>query len=140
MTTRFERAKPWLFKAALALGLGALTLQPYSVCPFAVATGLPCPGCGLTRSFVALAQGQLSVAWHVHPLGPVLASVATSWLLLRVLRRHWRTKLTTYDWSNAPSYVWWAALVLVVAVWVARFYGALGGPVDVHSPLLLFRR
>ncbi len=35
-------------------------------------TGLPCPGCGLTRSFVSLGHGHFWEALHWHPLGPAL--------------------------------------------------------------------
>lgn len=41
-------------------------------CPLLTLTGIPCPGCGLTRSFVAIAQGNWSEAISYHGLGPVL--------------------------------------------------------------------
>jgi hypothetical protein len=34
---------------------------------------LPCPGCGMTRAFAALAKGDWSAAITLHPLAPVLA-------------------------------------------------------------------
>ena len=40
-----------------------------SVCPFYNLTGLPCPGCGLTRAFVCLGHGQWLESLHWHPLG-----------------------------------------------------------------------
>lgn len=45
---------------------------PYSLpelCYFRRGTGLNCPGCGLTRSFIALAHGELALAWHYNPAG-----------------------------------------------------------------------
>lgn len=42
------------------------------VCPFRRVFGLDCPFCGLTRSFVALAHGDLDAAFRFHPAGPVL--------------------------------------------------------------------
>lgn len=47
-----------------------------SICPFHNLSGLPCPGCGLTRSFVCLAHGQISMAFEFHPLGPLLFGAA----------------------------------------------------------------
>jgi hypothetical protein len=35
--------------------------------------GIECPGCGLTRSFVALAAGDLQESWRLHRLGWLLA-------------------------------------------------------------------
>jgi hypothetical protein len=43
------------------------------VCVFREVTGLPCPGCGMTRAVSALCRGELqqSVAWH--PFAPGIA-------------------------------------------------------------------
>lgn len=41
-------------------------------CPILAFTGIPCPGCGLTRSFLALTQGNLSSSFSYHLLGPIL--------------------------------------------------------------------
>jgi hypothetical protein len=41
-------------------------------CWFHAATGLDCPFCGMTRSFVALAHGQVAAAFRFHPAGPLL--------------------------------------------------------------------
>lgn len=35
--------------------------------------GIPCPGCGLTRSISALVHGQLRASIDAHPLGPIVA-------------------------------------------------------------------
>lgn len=42
------------------------------VCPFRRMFGLDCPFCGLTRSFVALAHGDVAAALRFHPAGPVM--------------------------------------------------------------------
>ncbi len=41
-------------------------------CPSLVFWNRPCPGCGLTRSFVAVAHAQFDNAVAFHRLGPVL--------------------------------------------------------------------
>lgn len=43
-----------------------------SMCPFAIMTGLPCPGCGLTRSWVAFMHGDIGTAFTLNIFGPVL--------------------------------------------------------------------
>lgn len=36
-------------------------------CPIHFATGLACPGCGITRFFLALADGDIGAAWAANP-------------------------------------------------------------------------
>ncbi|NJM68681.1 MAG: DUF2752 domain-containing protein [Acaryochloris sp. RU_4_1] len=45
---------------------------PSLACPMLHLTGIPCPTCGMTRSFVAIAQGNWSQAVTFHLFGPVL--------------------------------------------------------------------
>src|SRR3982751_3562109 len=41
-------------------------------CMFHNLFGVDCPFCGLTRSFVSLAHGQIGRAFEFHPAGPLL--------------------------------------------------------------------
>lgn len=54
------------------------------ICPFRLLTGLPCPGCGLTRSWVYLLHGDTSAAMTANPFG-VVALCATLVLVVAVL-------------------------------------------------------
>ncbi|GAC1330706.1 MAG: hypothetical protein NVSMB17_08270 [Candidatus Dormibacteria bacterium] len=47
-------------------------ISPIPPCIFHTVTGPPCPFCGGTRSFVALAHGDVAAAVHVFPVGPLL--------------------------------------------------------------------
>lgn len=38
------------------------------MCLFKHFTGIPCPGCGLTRAFLHFFEGNLSEAFYFHPL------------------------------------------------------------------------
>src|ERR1044072_4837780 len=42
------------------------------LCPFRAMTGYPCPGCGMTRAFSAIAHGEPVRAVLYNPLSPVL--------------------------------------------------------------------
>jgi hypothetical protein len=90
-----------LLGAAVALGRVATTahglrigqLPLPSLCGFRTATGLPCPGCGLTRSWVDLARGDLGASVAHHRLGWLLMLYAVAqtvrhalWLLAPQLR------------------------------------------------------
>jgi hypothetical protein len=65
--------------AALAI---ACALSPSQVesgpvlCPFRLATGLPCPGCGLTRAWVLIAHDDLGAALRANPFGYVTMAAA----------------------------------------------------------------
>jgi hypothetical protein len=43
-----------------------------ATCWFRAVFHVDCPFCGMTRSFVALAHGELSAAVRFHPAGPLL--------------------------------------------------------------------
>lgn len=75
--------------AAAALG-AAFVISPDHVedgpviCPFRRLTGLPCPGCGLTRSWVYLAHGRWHDGFAAHPFG-LLALGAAAALVVAVV-------------------------------------------------------
>ena len=52
--------------------LWARGVNPMPPCIFHLVTGQPCPFCGGTRSFVAMARGDIGAAAHVFPIGPLL--------------------------------------------------------------------
>ena len=54
------------------------------LCLFNRATCLPCPFCGLTRSFISIGHGDLRIATLHHPLG-VPAYLAMAAIALRTL-------------------------------------------------------
>ena len=71
---------------ACASALGAGEVEGPTVCPFRLATGLPCPFCGTTRSLMALGRGDLEASLQLNPLGLLLA-VAASVLAVAAMRR-----------------------------------------------------
>jgi hypothetical protein len=57
--------------------------------------GIPCPGCGLTHSWVAAAHGEFAASLAANPFGLLLMLAASAWLLLRALRiqpRAWQVR------------------------------------------------
>ena len=82
-------------------------LPNFSLCPFFLITGAPCPGCGMTRAFLKLGQLNISSAMQVNPYSLPL-------LLIMVL----------YLWLGyIPSWIQQKILIrislaLVVAVWI----------------------
>ena len=65
-------------------GLGTHTQLGLPPCPFATATGHPCPSCGMTTAFAWFVRGRLGRSWSANPAGMVLASACAGlipWLL-----------------------------------------------------------
>jgi hypothetical protein len=88
-----------------------------TICPFKLATGLDCPGCGGTRAAHDLMRGNLVTALD-HNVLAVLAFPLILWALFA-----WLTgalggpRLRTWT----PSHRWTAvAVVVLLAFWVVR--------------------
>jgi hypothetical protein len=91
-------------------GLDLLEWLPaFPLCPFRAATGLPCPGCGMTRAFLLLGQLRLGEAWALQPAAPFLLCGMLVFLARPVvLPRRARTALAG------------GALACVLAAWAVR--------------------
>lgn len=106
------------------------------LCPFRWVSGFPCPGCGLTRAFVALAHGDVAAALAFNAFSlPLFAAtiVAIPWLALELARGRalglgrWAYSrrlalglalaLVTYDVARI---VWWAQDGTLVAEYLSR--------------------
>ncbi|MCU1371702.1 MAG: hypothetical protein JWO77_2896 [Ilumatobacteraceae bacterium] len=79
----------------LGLGAGLLALRTVGVhgpaCPFRAATGVPCPGCGMTRLADAVAHGRIGDAVGHDPAGVAILGVivvlATTYLVRVVIQK-----------------------------------------------------
>jgi hypothetical protein len=66
-----ELRKPAIFTGIAAAGLSYLLLVPneYKIpCIFNYATGMQCPGCGLTRASMAILRGDIQAAYGFNQL------------------------------------------------------------------------
>lgn len=116
---------------ALSFALPALKSRHVWVnvpCVFHAATGLPCLLCGMTRSFVFTAHGNLAAAFRMHMLGPptfFIACAACAYLAAVVttgyrLRLHLpRACRRTFSWLTLAVFVvfWALKLVFLRAYW-----------------------
>ena len=70
-------------------------------CMFRQVTGVPCPGCGLTRCFICLMRGDVARAWGFNPSGLLLFLVVAAQVpyrllqLMRIRRQQKELRLTT---------------------------------------------
>lgn len=124
------RRRAWLVLGALsAIFVTSALWRPSDngivLCPFRALTGYPCPGCGMTRAFSAIAHGEVWRAVRYNPLSPLLflaliavwaGALATilSWPRVRTLVMRLRPNALTTN----------VLLVIVLAWWIVRL--ALG--------------
>jgi hypothetical protein len=87
------------------------------LCPIRRATGVPCPSCGLTRSWTAVAHGRFGDGFRMHPLGPpaFLAAVALS-----LTPRRWLERIPPYPMAVMPAFA-----AMWIGVWLIRLVAGL---------------
>jgi len=121
-----------LIGAAL-LPVSWVTTTP-SLCPFKLVTGLPCPGCGMTRSVVTLMHGDLTASLYFHPLGIMLVGLCLGLIVLD----GWVWLRPAINGAPSKSASWlperlmrtpapWAAIAMLALVWLVRLPLYLAG-------------
>lgn len=102
----------------LAAGLGALALRlqppgPGSIwpgCLFHQATGLYCPGCGITRCAAALVRGDVGLAWAMNPLVVSVLGVGLAALIATALPARYRHRLAPLGQRLGDARTWAVAV------------------------------
>lgn len=87
-------------------------------CLFREITGLPCPGCGVTRSVLDLVCGRVHASWQENPAGgPVIIFFAASAILATAEARGILSAMVAARIRLTADR---ALAVALLAVWVAR--------------------
>lgn len=71
-----------------------------SLCWFQDATGLPCPGCGLTRSLSCALRGMFLESWYYHPMGLFIFALFVFTAVQSLFPGSCRARLTAYMQSR----------------------------------------
>ena len=114
-----------------ASGYGTAEQLSFPGCSFLANSGYPCPGCGFTTSFSAMAHGRIGRALGAHPFGVAAfalvvviglagaAELASGRSALHVLR---------------PGLWWiWAGLIGLLAGWGVKLAaGCASGELPIH--------
>ena len=101
------------------LGRQGLTLPP--MCGSRILFGIDCPGCGLTRSFVALAHGDVAGSFHFHHLGWLVALAVLAQFPYRTYKlRELRTSVVERRW---PAWFGQTLIALLIINWLAKMAG-----------------
>ena len=109
------------------VGIGAaFLLSPEHIedgpvlCPFRALTGLPCPGCGLTRSWVYAAHGWWQESFASNAFGLLVVAVVLVLAVVVVVRRVRRTRPPSIDRLLKHP-----VAIGIGAVWLAYALGRL---------------
>ena len=104
---------------ALHFGLGLAGLPGWT-CPIRAATGIPCPGCGLSTAMLEFVHGDVLTSLHTHAFAPVFLIVCvvmlTALLLPEGARRSFVTGIARLEvktgltaWILLAMFVYWGA-------------------------------
>ena len=127
--TRVWRGRLLLAAPLAVIGLLA-AVRPaddgVTICPFALCTGMACPGCGMTRAASHLIRGDLDTALGYHPLVPLIALLSFGGWAWYMLRRSGRVQPLPTRWLNAILIV---TGIMLLGVWAARLLSGTLPPV-----------
>lgn len=86
-------------------------------------TGLDCPGCGLTRSFISLGHGDIAAAWQFNPAGVLLFGLLVAQLPYRGLQL-WRIRRQQPEWYSRRLFTWLTVVLigLMLMQWIFKLY------------------
>ncbi len=122
--------RKWIAPAAIA-GVIAFAYFVTWPCPVRFIIGVPCPACGITRAARLVVRGDFVGATAIHPLvwivGPVVAAFAIVEVLGFIKTREWGASRKV----RGSKVVMIGTAALMFVVWVARFFGAFGGPAPI---------
>lgn len=114
---------PWLFwtLAVGAVGASMLIEAParlgFTPCIFRNVTGLPCPGCGMTRGFVAMGHGRVAEAWGVNLLAPAFFALCCAYVVWLPLSTLWPAVRWRRPSDGVRRAFLAVVLVLIAASW-----------------------
>jgi len=74
------------------------------LCFFQASTGVPCLGCGLTRSLSCAIRGTFLESWHYHPMGLLILVLFAFTALQSLLPKHQRLGLIHYLKSHSTLF------------------------------------
>ncbi len=92
---------------------------PGWVCPIRAATGVPCPGCGMTRAAVELLRGEFSASLQTHAFAPLFLLALLLILVALVLPQTQRERFLAFirraeirigftSWGLLSMMLYWA--------------------------------
>lgn len=110
------------------LGLNLVGL-PGWVCPIRAATGIPCPGCGLTTSAMQFLRGNFVESFETHAFAPIFLLALLLMMVALIIPLNSRQQLVTFvdHLETRFGITAWVLFGLVV-YWGIRLTGLVSFP------------
>lgn len=96
-----------------AIGYGTHTDLGLPACFFRTLTGVPCPSCGLTTSFVYLLHREWLAAWHANASGPLIFCV-----MMGVMLANFYGVIRPFAWGPIVATRWFHRTILCGIGWM----------------------
>jgi hypothetical protein len=133
--TRFRRHFWPTVAVAAVWSVSALPiLLGVAQCPTALLFHVACPGCGMTRALHLIAEGHLAASLALQPFAAPMLLAQASFAAATVVATYlfgvpWAFLGTR--WGRVITGFGVAVVALDLVFWIARMFGAFGGPVPV---------
>jgi hypothetical protein len=96
---------------------------PFLGCPIRHFTGIPCPTCGMTRSFMAVAAGDWNQAFTQHLFGPFLFVICAIAVIHAAIELRFGHKfITPYNRTICDRRTEIIGLILFLSYYALRLY------------------
>lgn len=115
--------KDSVFTISTLIGIAfILSLFSIRICPFFYFFHIPCPGCGLTRSFIYLFKGDIIQSLQCNILGIVFVLFAITFFILFILEKTDKF----YLFVNKHKYIIYTlSFILMIIVWIININNSL---------------
>lgn len=100
---------------------------PFDTCIFKVVTGLPCPSCGMTHSFICLGHFRVKEAFFYNMMGPLVYFSVIIIFLISLYGLFSKKPLFSIVWERLKKRILMAVLFLAFLSWIWNIYKNVNG-------------
>jgi hypothetical protein len=120
-----DRGQSWIVFGILSIFLIVAYLWLPSdngiiLCYFRNLTGLPCPGCGITRSLCAIAKGELLQSFQYHIFGPLVFLIAVGFWVRAIIEIKYHKTVTILISDRIKRKLIPALIIFICLFWSFR--------------------
>ena len=105
-----------LWPAVLALSVYTILVNAvfHAFCPMLLITGIPCPGCGMSRALLLLLTGHPAESVKMHPLAPLV--------LVLLIYIGWNRYIIGRKSKMVPLFTGIGMVLLVICYLIRMYY------------------